>query len=123
MNLNTLLRHEVFGNGRTDREMLDYVAGRIADASLRTRRVRQPGGDADAIVWRLNEVRCEAERGYYNSVLLGLLRFLDRLVDLPAMNRHLFGRFNAQSNLAATYFDDGDDDVLVDDDALVLLSG
>ncbi len=31
MNLNTLLRHEVFGNGRADREMVDYVASRIAD--------------------------------------------------------------------------------------------
>ena len=40
MNLNTLLRHEVFGNGRTDREMVDYVAGRIADAD-EIRRSRQ----------------------------------------------------------------------------------
>ena len=32
MNLNTLLRHEVFGNGTKDSEMVDYVAGRIADA-------------------------------------------------------------------------------------------
>ncbi|MBN1854501.1 MAG: TROVE domain-containing protein [Pirellulales bacterium] len=33
MNLNTLLRHEVFamGNGKVDNEMIDYVAGRIAD--------------------------------------------------------------------------------------------
>ncbi|MFC1596679.1 TROVE domain-containing protein [Planctomycetota bacterium] len=40
MNLNTLLRHEVFGNGRTDRELVDYVAGRIADAD-EIRRSRQ----------------------------------------------------------------------------------
>jgi 60 kDa SS-A/Ro ribonucleoprotein len=32
MNLNTLLRHEVFGQNLTDTEMVDYVAGRIADA-------------------------------------------------------------------------------------------
>jgi 60 kDa SS-A/Ro ribonucleoprotein len=40
MNLNTLLRHEVFGDGRTDGEMVDYVAGRIADAD-EIRRSRQ----------------------------------------------------------------------------------
>ena len=67
------------------------------------------------------EVGCEAAKLF--SLLLGLLRLLDRVVDLPAMNRHLFGRFNAKPNLAATYFNYGDDDVLVDDDALVLLSG
>jgi len=34
MNLNTLLRHEVFfaGNGKVDHELVDYVADRIADA-------------------------------------------------------------------------------------------
>lgn len=32
MNLNTLLRHEVFGQNLTDTEMVDYVAARIADA-------------------------------------------------------------------------------------------
>ena len=32
MNLNTLLRHEVLGNGKADREMVDYVASRLADA-------------------------------------------------------------------------------------------
>jgi 60 kDa SS-A/Ro ribonucleoprotein len=32
MNLNTLLRHEVFGQNLTDTEMIDYVVGRIADA-------------------------------------------------------------------------------------------
>ena len=32
MNLNTLLRHEVFSNGTKDSAMVDYVAGRIADA-------------------------------------------------------------------------------------------
>src|SRR5262245_9008960 len=31
MNLNTLLRHEVFGQNLTDTEMSDYVAARIAD--------------------------------------------------------------------------------------------
>jgi len=31
MNLNTLLRHEVFGQNGTDSEMVDYVATRIAD--------------------------------------------------------------------------------------------
>ncbi len=40
MNLNTLLRHEVLGNGRPDREMVDFVAGRIADAE-EIRRSRQ----------------------------------------------------------------------------------
>jgi len=40
MNLNTLVRHEVLGNGREDREMVDYVASRIADADA-IRRSRQ----------------------------------------------------------------------------------
>ena len=40
MNLNTLLRHEALGNGKADREMVDYVATRIADADA-IRRSRQ----------------------------------------------------------------------------------
>jgi len=40
MNLNTLLRHEALGNGKADREMVDYVADRIADAEA-IRRSRQ----------------------------------------------------------------------------------
>ena len=40
MNLNTLLRHEVFSNGTKDNAMVDYVAGRIADAA-EIRRSRQ----------------------------------------------------------------------------------
>jgi 60 kDa SS-A/Ro ribonucleoprotein len=40
MNLNTLLRHQVLGNGKADREMVDYVADRIADADA-IRRSRQ----------------------------------------------------------------------------------
>jgi len=40
MNLNTLLRHEVFSNGTKDSAMVDYVAGRIADAG-EIRRSRQ----------------------------------------------------------------------------------
>jgi 60 kDa SS-A/Ro ribonucleoprotein len=40
MNLNTLLRHEVLGNGKADREMVDYVANRLADAD-EIRRSRQ----------------------------------------------------------------------------------
>lgn len=40
MNLNTLVRHEVFADGRGDRELVDYVAGRIADAD-EIRRSRQ----------------------------------------------------------------------------------
>jgi 60 kDa SS-A/Ro ribonucleoprotein len=44
MNLNTLLRHEVFsvgsGNGKVDQELVDYVASRIADAD-EIRRSRQ----------------------------------------------------------------------------------
>jgi len=40
MNLNTLLRHQVLGNGKADREMVEYVAGRIADAEA-IRRSRQ----------------------------------------------------------------------------------
>ena len=40
MNLNTLLRHEVFGNGKADHAMVDYVADRIADAE-EIRRSRQ----------------------------------------------------------------------------------
>ena len=40
MNLNTLVRHEVFGNGTKDDALVDYVAGRIADAA-EIRRSRQ----------------------------------------------------------------------------------
>ena len=40
MNLNTLLRHQVLGNGKADRQMVDYVADRIADADV-IRRSRQ----------------------------------------------------------------------------------
>ncbi len=40
MNLNTLLRHEVLGHGKDDREMVDYVAVRLADAE-EIRRSRQ----------------------------------------------------------------------------------
>jgi 60 kDa SS-A/Ro ribonucleoprotein len=40
MNLNTLLRHEVFGNGKVEHAMVDYVANRIADAE-EIRRSRQ----------------------------------------------------------------------------------
>ncbi|TWU02879.1 TROVE domain-containing protein [Stieleria varia] len=41
MNLNTLLRHDVFQNGnKPDNEMIDYVAGRIADPEA-IRRSRQ----------------------------------------------------------------------------------
>jgi len=40
MNLNTLLRHEVFSNGTRDSAMVDYVAGRLADAG-EIRRSRQ----------------------------------------------------------------------------------
>ncbi len=40
MNLNTLLRHGVLGGGKADREMVDYVAARIADAEA-IRRSRQ----------------------------------------------------------------------------------
>jgi 60 kDa SS-A/Ro ribonucleoprotein len=40
MNLNTLMRHQVLGNGKADRAMVDYVADRIADADA-IRRSRQ----------------------------------------------------------------------------------
>jgi 60 kDa SS-A/Ro ribonucleoprotein len=40
MNLNTLLRHKVLGHGKAECEMVDYVAGRIADAEA-IRRSRQ----------------------------------------------------------------------------------
>jgi 60 kDa SS-A/Ro ribonucleoprotein len=40
MNLNTLLRHEVFGAGGADAESIDYVASRLADAD-EIRRSRQ----------------------------------------------------------------------------------
>lgn len=40
MNLNTLLRHEVFGNGKPDHAMVGYVAERLADAE-EIRRSRQ----------------------------------------------------------------------------------
>ena len=40
MNLNTLVRHQVLAGGKADREMVDYVAGRIADAD-EIRRSRQ----------------------------------------------------------------------------------
>jgi 60 kDa SS-A/Ro ribonucleoprotein len=40
MNLNTLMRHEVFGKSNNDREMVEYVAGRLSDAD-EIRRSRQ----------------------------------------------------------------------------------
>ena len=40
MNLNTLLRHQVFGNGWLDNEMVDYVAHRLSDVD-EIRRSRQ----------------------------------------------------------------------------------
>ena len=40
MNLNTLLRHDVFSNGTKENALVDYVAGRIADAA-EIRRSRQ----------------------------------------------------------------------------------
>jgi hypothetical protein len=69
----------------------------------------------------LKKVRCEADRFF--SVLFGLLRLLDRVVDFPAMNWHFSGRFDPEPNLVGPYFDYGDDDVIVDDDTFVLFSG
>ena len=56
--------------------------------------------------------------------LLGplLLRPLDRLIDLSAMDGDFLGGFDPQSHLVTPYLDHGDDDVVTDDNAFVLLS-
>src|SRR5439155_23582744 len=46
---------------------------------------------------------------------------LDGLVDLAAMDRDLFGRIDPQADLVAADLHHGHRDVIVDDDAFVLL--
>src|SRR5437879_2871406 len=48
---------------------------------------------------------------------------LNGLVDLPAMHGHILGSFDAQAHLVTTDFDHGHRDIVVDDNALVLLAG
>jgi hypothetical protein len=45
----------------------------------------------------------------------------DRLKDFPAMDRHFFGGLHTEANLVPTDLHHNDGDVVVDDDALVLL--
>jgi hypothetical protein len=45
----------------------------------------------------------------------------DRLEDFPAMDRHFFGGLHTEANLVPTDLHHNDRDVVVDDDALVLL--
>ena len=46
---------------------------------------------------------------------------LDRVVDFTAMDRNLLRRFHAEADLISADLDDHDRDVVVDDDAFVLL--
>ena len=46
---------------------------------------------------------------------------LDRIIDLTAMDGDLLGGLNAQSHFVAANLDDDNRDVIVDDDAFVLL--
>ena len=55
--------------------------------------------------------------------LLSDFATLDGLIHLSAMNRNFLRRLNAQADLVPTDFDHHDGYVVVDDDALVLLSG
>ena len=48
---------------------------------------------------------------------------LNGLVDLTAMDGDMLGRFDAETNLVSANLDHGHRDVVVDDDALVLLAG
>src|SRR5262249_45070378 len=48
---------------------------------------------------------------------------LNRLIHLATMHRDVFRSLDPQAHLVATDFDDGHRDVVVDDDALVLLAG
>lgn len=47
---------------------------------------------------------------------------VDRLVDLDPVDGHVLGGHNAQPDLVPANLDHGDDDVVVDDNRLVLLS-
>jgi len=46
----------------------------------------------------------------------------DRIVNFTSVNGHLFWGFHTQSNFIASDFNNNDRDVIVDDDALVLLA-
>ena len=50
-------------------------------------------------------------------------RTLYRLEDFPPMNRDFLWRFKAKSYFVSLDIHDGNDDVVVDDDALVFLAG
>jgi len=51
-----------------------------------------------------------------------LLTALDRIVYLPAVNRHFTWGFNSQAYLVSSDFYDNNSDIVVDNDALVFLS-
>jgi hypothetical protein len=52
-----------------------------------------------------------------------LIFALNRFVHLAAVDRDLTRRLDAQSHFVAPHVDDGDDDVVADDDAFVTLPG
>jgi hypothetical protein len=52
-----------------------------------------------------------------------LMLALNRFVDFLAVNRDFGGGFDAQPNLVATNVDDGDLDVVADENAFIALAG
>ena len=47
---------------------------------------------------------------------------LDRIINFAAMHRYVLGCFDSQANLVAADLDHCESDLIVDDDAFVLLS-
>tara|TARA_A100001391_G_scaffold199335_1_gene182159 strand:+ start:412 stop:660 length:249 start_codon:yes stop_codon:yes gene_type:complete len=52
----------------------------------------------------------------------GFVGTLDRFVDFVSMNGHLTRGLNPQTNFVAADFNNNDFDIVIDDDAFVLLS-
>jgi hypothetical protein len=71
-----------------------------------------PLGEAPAVLVDLRLYRSVAR----------LQASLDRVVDLPTMNRHLAGRLNAKPYLITADFNNDNLNVVVDDDTFVFLS-
>src|SRR3954447_1029801 len=87
----------------------------------------RPVGGAGGRAWglagrtRSKLARVGCHRGLAEVAVLGLI--LNRLVDLATVDGHILWGFDAQSHLVTADLDHSDRDVIVDDDALVLLAG
>ena len=67
------------------------------------------------------EARLFFRSGILPSRILLLLSLLDRLVDFSAMHRHFLGGIDPKAHFVTPYFDHRDDDIVIDDNAFVLL--